>query len=117
MEILSRLFGGKTRPLDESGGNDQAVIVYLEGTCLPKDLAPLEDQLIQVIEKRSLGDFDGNEIGKDGTVLYMHGRDAEKLFSGIESALRAYPLCQNARVLIRRGGPGAPEREVRIPRR
>jgi hypothetical protein len=44
----------------------------------------------------------------------MHGPDAEKLFAAIEPVLRGYPLCQHARVVIRRGGPEAPSREVRL---
>ena len=29
-----------------------------------------------------------------------------------EGTLRGYPLCQNARIVIRRGSPGSQEREV-----
>jgi hypothetical protein len=32
--------------------------------------------------------------------------------AGVESVLRSYPLCTNARVIIRRGPPGSPEREI-----
>jgi hypothetical protein len=44
----------------------------------------------------------------------MYGPDAEKLFAAIEAVLRGYPLCQRARVEIRRGGPGAKSREIRL---
>ena len=120
MGIFSSLFG--RRGNNGANENQQAVLVYLDGQHLPKDVyetcdtSTIEDQLIEVIESQSLGDFDGNEFGPTETILFMYGPDAERLFAGIEPTLRAYPLCQNARVVIRKGGEGAQEREVRLPR-
>lgn len=117
MNILAKLFGKKAAPTK----NDQAVLVFLDGQCLPEevyaehDLATLEDQLIKVIESQTLGEFDGNEIGEGEVVLYIYGPNAEALFSGIEATLRTYPLCRNARVVIRQGNPGAAQRELRLP--
>jgi hypothetical protein len=102
--------------------NKQAVLVYIDGLNLSKeiyekyDLATLEDQLIEAVESQSLGEFDGNEFGPDGAVLYLYAPSAENLFAGIEPVLRAYPLCQNARVVIRQGGPGSQQREILLPR-
>ena len=101
--------------------NEQAVIIYLDGSSLPKatyeehDLSSLEDQLIDIIEAESLGEFDGNEFGPDGTKLFMYGPDADALFAGIEPVLLAHPLCAGARIVIRHGSPGAKEREVILP--
>lgn len=64
--------------------------------------------------REGLGIFDGNGVGPGEATLFMYGPDAERLFAGIEKTLRAYPLCQNARVVIRKGGPGAEEREIRL---
>ena len=92
---------------------EQAVLVYLDGTTLPKevyeqhDLATLEDQLIAVIDPDGLGEFDGNEIGPTETTLYMYGPNAAPLVNGIEPVLRASPFCQNAKVVIRLSSPGA----------
>jgi hypothetical protein len=121
MGILKNLFGGKSlatafapRP------PDQAVLVYLRGAGLPShvyqkfDLVTLEDQLTEKIAAGALGEFDGNEVGPTETKLFMYGPDAERLFSGIEATLRAYPLCSGARVVIRKGGPGAGQREVML---
>jgi hypothetical protein len=75
--------------------NEQAVLVYLDGKGLPKevyekyDLATLEDQLIEAIESQSLGEFDGNEIGPDEAALFMYAPNAETLFKGIEPILLA----------------------------
>lgn len=117
MSFLNRLFGKKSQT---PAVNDQAVLVYLDGQNLPNeiyeehDLSTLEDLLIAEIESKGLGEFDGNEFGSNETIIYMYGPDAEALFAGIEATLRAYPLCQNARVQIRKGGPGSTAREVKL---
>jgi len=120
MNILQRLFGKRRASTEPSGAPSQAVLVHLDGQGLPddvyrnNDLATLEDRLREAIEAGVLGEFDGNEVGPTVTTLYMYGPDAERLFAGIESTLRAYPLCKNARVVVRSGGPGANQREVRL---
>ena len=115
MGFFNRLFG---REPAEEKPPQQAVLVYLDGTGLPDevyeecDLETIESRLTEVIEREGLGEFDGNEIGSEEVTLFMYGPDAERLFAGIEATLRAYPLCQGARVVIRDGEPG--EREVRL---
>ena len=115
MGLLSKFLGKKDQPKLE-----EAVLIYLDGTGLPDqiyqeyDLSTLEDQLIDAIGAEHAGEFDGNEIGPDGATLFAYGQDADHLFSVIEPVLRDYPLCQNARVVIRKGGPGATQTEVRI---
>jgi hypothetical protein len=104
----------------KSAAPEQAVIVRLRGSSLPAevyekyDVSTLEDQLRDAIEQKGLGEFDGNEFGAEETVLYMYGPDAERLFAGIESVLRAYPLCKEGVAVIRRGPPGSPQREVNL---
>ena len=125
MSFLQRLFGRNSAATSsasdkQSGGAQQAVLVYLDGTGLPEhvykecDLATIEDRLIEAIDRGQLGEFDGNEIGPGEATLFMYGPDAERLFAGVEAILRGYPLSQKARVQIRRGGPGAEMREVRL---
>lgn len=121
MSFLRRIFSKSNSPAPENGGgNEQAVLVYLDGAGLPDnvyeeyDVVTLEDRLIDVIERERAGGYDGNEYGPDVVTLYMYGPDAERLFSLIEPILRSYPLCENARVVIRKGKPGAQEHEVRI---
>jgi hypothetical protein len=107
MSIFRGLFGKRTATPATTEAADQAVLVYLDGLGLPDevyahyDLATLEDQLIAAIQAGALGEFDGNECEPSETTLFMYGTDAERLFAGIESTLRACPLCQNARVVIR----------------
>lgn len=116
MGIFGKLFGKQpAQPLTQ-----QAVLVHLDGIGLPDhiyqecDASTIEDRLIEVIEREKLGEFDGNEVGPSETTLFMYGPDAERLFAGIEKTLRGYPLCQGARVVIRRGGPGSPQREIML---
>lgn len=100
---------------------EQAVLVHLDGIGLPDevyeefDLATLEDQIQAVLLEQKVGECDGNEFTDRETTLYFYGPDAERLFGAIDATLRAYPLCRGARVVIRCGGPGAPERELQLP--
>ncbi len=120
MSILKRLFGKRQATPEHAGAPAEAVLVYLDGQGLPDhvyrdhDLATLEDQLAQAIQDGALGEFDGNEIGPAETTLFMYGPNAELLFARIESTLRGHPLCQNARVVIRYGDPGANQREIKL---
>lgn len=61
-----------------------------------------------------VGVFDGNETGSGETCLFLYGADTEALFNVIKPVLQRYPLCQGARVIIRKGKPGATERELTL---
>lgn len=108
-------------PAEVTGTREQAVLVYLDGFNLPDevyescDTSTIEDLLVPVLESTGVGEFDGTETGPGETCLFLYGPDAEKLFTTIEPILTEYPLCQGARVVIRHGGPGAPQRELRLP--
>src|SRR5688572_12586556 len=125
MSFFRRLFGkdhAASSPVRDHppGGPQQAVLIHLDGVGLPDhvykecDLATLEDRLAEAIAAGQIGEFDGNEVGQSETTLFMYGPNAETLFAGIEVILREYPLCRGARVEIRRGGPGAEIRELRL---
>ncbi|NIV38572.1 MAG: hypothetical protein GWN58_56900 [Anaerolineae bacterium] len=96
------------------------MIVYLAGTGLSEeiyrdhDLGTLEDRLVDAVAASESGEYNGNEIGADGTTLYLYGPKAETLFAAVEGTLRGYPLCQNARVVIHYDPPGSPGKEVTI---
>ena len=120
MGFFARLLGKKEQADPPTDSNEQAVLIYLDGTSLPQevydeyDVATLEDRLTDAISNQSLGEYDGDEFGPEGVTLFMYGPDGQRLFAGIESVVRSYPLCQNARVIIRTGPPGAPETEIAI---
>src|SRR5438477_4676628 len=100
--------------------SEHALLVHLDGTGLPaavyKEYAlnTIETELISVIDVFFFKQKTAYEIGGTGATLFMYGPNGDRLFAGIEAALRAYPLCRNARVLIRPGPPGTPARELRL---
>src|SRR5215469_5536059 len=102
--------------------DEQAVLVFLvgastqRGVYTPQSLAPLEDALSAALVRLGVGEFDGDEIGLQSAnaTLYMYGPDAEAMFGAIEKILRLSPLCQGARVIVRKGSPGSIQREIRI---
>jgi hypothetical protein len=120
-EIEAAFFAEIEEPT-EAHGAEQAVLVYLDGRTLPPevyeeyDVGGLEDQLRPLLEQTGAGDYDGDEFGPGEVTLFMYGPDAEALFRVIEPVLLAHPLCQNARVIIRPGGPRTRGREIRLPR-
>ncbi len=101
--------------------NEEAVLISLDGQGLDNavyqayDLSTLEDLLSEQIEPDGIGELDGHESGPTQTTIYLYGPDAEMLFSRVQPVLASYPLCQNSRVVIRRGGPGSGQREVVFP--
>jgi hypothetical protein len=119
VSIFDRFFGRKNAA-EIPPESEQAVLVFLNAHGLPAhvyqecDLGTIGGRLREVIKRERLGLFDGNAIGPDEAILYMYAPDAERLFSGVEQTLRDYPLCHGARVVIRRGGPGAAQREVTL---
>src|SRR5579875_39057 len=90
---------------------EHSVLLYLEGEDFDR-MVELSDELTEAIESSDTGMFDGNEIGGGETVLFMYGPDAERLFSAIEPVLRRHEAALGSRVVIRWGGPGAPQREL-----
>ena len=99
--------------------DEQAMIVFLASVDLSDAdqqdaLSRLEIDLIESVNQSGAGEFDGNEIGPDGIVLYLYGPDAELLFSTISGTLAKNPLSNGARVVLRYGGPGSREREVNV---
>ncbi len=122
MGFFSKLFSSAPVANAEPKGEPeiQAILVYMGEDGLADevyadyDIHTLSDQLIDIMEPQSLGEYDGEESGVGGTTLFIYSEDAERCFKAIEKTLRAYPLCANARVVIRQGEPGAPQREVRF---
>jgi|SRR5882724_850517 len=120
MSILRRLFGKKAAADTQQPVLEQALLVYLKGSGLPAhvyqecDLGTIGSRLREVIVRERLGLFDGNAVGPTEAILYMYGADAERLFAGVERTLRDYPPCEGTRVVIRRGGSGAEQRELTL---
>ena len=97
--------------------DEQAVFIYLDAARLPHeiyeqyDLVTLEEQIDEMLSKSGVGELDGNEYGEDYVQLFLYGPDAQALFAEIEPILRNYPLCKNARVVLRLGENGSSSKE------
>ena len=65
---------------DEHGTNEEREAIFA-----------LEDRLANLIESQQLGAHDGNEFGGGQATIYCYGPDADRLFAGIESEVRAFP--------------------------
>jgi hypothetical protein len=118
MNWLFRILTKQAALDNKSAPAEQALLICLDGVSLPAaiyeeyDVAGLEDQL--EVALGSIGEVDGHEIGPTEAIIYLYGRDAEAMFRAVEPVLRKHPLAQGSAVTIRKGSPGAPQREVHI---
>ncbi len=101
-------------------GVTEGVALYLDGVTLPADVYSTCD--INVLAERlkealgsDAGEIRGSWMGPTETSIYMYGPDAEVLLRRIEPVIRSYPLCQNARVVVRHGNPELNPRVIRLP--
>jgi hypothetical protein len=92
----------------------ECVLVFLHADPLPDEFWTLQDKLYEVMDNSNVGEFDGNEIGKGTATLFFYGPDANQLFRGVEPILKGYPMCRNARVVLRKGGPGSRQTEFQL---
>ncbi len=98
---------------------EQAVIVSsrYSGQTLD-DLYKVEDKLKQAIESAGKGEFDGDEIGTDGSqvTLYMYGPDADAIFVVIKPILTSSTCLVKPVVTVRYGAPdpGIPKRVIEL---
>jgi hypothetical protein len=75
------------------------------------------DQLIdQLTMAAGEGSYHGLWQGPQETGLFFFGPDAEAIVARVEPVLRALPIGQNARVVVRSGRGDAGERTARMPR-
>ncbi len=109
----------QAKPPAASKPEEQAALVHIDIRSLSEeefersDFDHLEDRIAEAVA--AIGEFDGHGFGDGEVVIYLYGPDAEALFRAVEPHLLSHPLGRGAMVLIRKGPPGAPEREVRIP--
>jgi hypothetical protein len=113
LNLLDRFLKSKNAISPITTVYEQAVLIYIEGEELDGSI-PVQEALIDALEDNPIGMFDGNEVGGDQLVLFLYGPDAELLFKFIETIVRADEFCNGARVVIRWGQPGAPQRELTL---
>jgi hypothetical protein len=101
-------------------GRQQGVAIYFDGINLPANVyetCSLDDFLekTEKLLKKCKATLHGCWGGPEETALYFYGPDAETIFSTLEPFLREYPMCQNARVVLRCGNPDLKHKEIRLP--
>ncbi|MHC1697296.1 MAG: hypothetical protein AB9919_04345 [Geobacteraceae bacterium] len=101
-------------------GRKEGLAIYLDGIGLPDAVYEtctadgLAGRIYGVVTSQG-GEIRGSWVGPTETAIYLYVPDAEKLFAGLEPILADYPLCGNARVVIRHGNPALQPRTVRMP--
>jgi hypothetical protein len=104
----------------KSPAPQECVLIHLDGVNLPgqvyeeNDLSTLEDLLIDAINRSHAGELDGNETGPEATTIFTYGPDADRLFAAMEPVLSHHPLLKGSRIVIRKGGPGSPQTEMKL---
>ena len=102
----------------QESSSDQAVIVHILAEDVQTDdpigdLATLEDELQELLGGG--GEVDGHDIGSEDANVYVYGPSAESIFRIIRSHLISGELTGRAKVTLRFGQPGSPERIVQLP--
>ncbi|MBI4303595.1 MAG: hypothetical protein HY665_04590 [Chloroflexi bacterium] len=99
--------------------SEHAVIIHFRyGSKNLDSLFALEEKLESAILKAEAGEYDGNEVGMDGSdaFLYMYGPDADILFETVRPILEASGLMKDATAVKRYGPPeeGVKRTQVRL---
>jgi hypothetical protein len=100
-------------------GKLQCLAIYLDGTSLPDEVyANLDFEALVAALGGAAGDdsYRGLWQGPEETGLFFFGPDAEAMFARVDPVFRAFPISQNARVVIRHGKQSLRPREIRLPR-
>lgn len=102
-------------------GAQEGVAVYLDGTSLPEEIYAETD--IDALMERlgTAADSAGGELrsawnGPTETALYHYGPSADAMLVALQPVFDDFPICQNARLVIRQGADGE-TRTLRVPRR
>jgi hypothetical protein len=107
---------GEGNNAEQNPATEQAVLIHIPLTKDPQDGATLfeiEDRVIEALETSRVGEWDGNEVGPDGAVIYLYGPDADRLFDAVRPALEDGPLPAGSYAVKQYGEPGS--RESRVP--
>jgi hypothetical protein len=110
---------GESRVL--SFGVTEGLAIFLDGIHLSDEVYArcsadeLVDAIVRDLGSQRGAEFRGSWQGPEETAIYLYGSDAERIYTAIEATLREYPLCQNARVVVRHGNPARAPREIRLP--
>jgi hypothetical protein len=101
-------------------GKKEGLAIYLDGIGLPDAVYDTcsADGLAGLIYgdlTSDGGEIRGSWVGPNETAIYLYTPNADEMFARLEPILLSYPLCGNARVVIRHGNPALNPRTVRLP--
>jgi hypothetical protein len=102
-------------------GTQEGLAIYLDGVTLSEavyqstNINELADQISAKISPVG-GSIRGSWVGPTETSIYIYGPSAETILAQLEPLLRTYPLCENARIVVRHGNPSLGARTERLPR-
>lgn len=100
-------------------GVQEAVTLYVDGVSLPDevyeqlDLDEFMERLAAAVESVG-GEARTTWGGPTETAFYHYAPSADAMLAALRPVLDAYPVCQNARIVIRAGADGA-TRTIRLP--
>lgn len=102
-------------------GITECLAIFLDGIGLPRevyentDINVLAGDINAVLSEKSLGEIRSSWCGPRETAIFIYGTNADEIYLGLRSILETYPLCCNARVVIRHGKAELQPRTIRIP--
>jgi hypothetical protein len=102
-------------------GVQEGLALYLDGTSLPDEVYQQTDMDALMQRLAVAVDSVGGELrsawnGPTETGLYHYGPSADAMLEVLQHVFDDFPICQNARLVIRQGTDGDP-RAMRVPRR
>jgi len=102
-------------------GVQEGLALYLDGTSLPDEVYQQTDidalmQRLAVAVDSVGGELRSAWNGSTETALYHYGPSADAMLDALQGVFDDFPICQNARLVIRQGADGD-TRAVRVPRR
>lgn len=114
------LFESNDRDVELPFGVQEAVALYVDGVSLPDevyeqlDLDEFMGRLAEAVESVG-GESRTTWSGATETAFYHYGPSADAMLDALRPILHAYPVCQNARIVIREGADGS-TRTIRLPK-
>jgi hypothetical protein len=96
----------RARP-DSPAPIEQAVLIHVPSLVEGIGLDQIEEPIMRAASDSGAGEFDGNDIGPDGALLYLYGPAADVLWQAIEPAVRRDLLGPGSYAVKRYGAPGA----------
>jgi hypothetical protein len=114
-------------PVSASSNNDkndlseQALILNIKFSSFPdgnenekRIILSLEKKLEDVIQQKSLGEFDGDEFGDGYCTIYMYGESVDAIFEGIFPIIKEIISVFSLEIIKRYGEPGALEKVIKF---